>query len=82
MIHASKTGLVIVSYNAYDAVKATLASIRRAHNESPFKLILVDNASEVSEQSRIRELMAQHISEVGRDWEYIEQPENLAFPRQ
>ncbi|MCE4068988.1 MULTISPECIES: glycosyltransferase [Pseudomonas] len=79
MTYATNTGIVIVSFNAFEAVKATLSSVRRAHNESPFKLILVDNASEPNEQERIRELMADHIAEVGGDWQYIEQPENLGF---
>lgn len=79
MNYAKKTGIVIVSYNAADAVKATLASVRRAHNASPYKLILVDNASEFNEQSRIREIMQAHQQEMGPDWQYIEQPENLGF---
>lgn len=79
MNNTSKTGIVIVSYNAFDAVKVTLASIRRANNLSHFKLVLVDNASEVSEQSRIRDLMADHIAEIGEGWAYIEQQENLGF---
>ncbi|MEG7362341.1 glycosyltransferase [Pseudomonas citronellolis] len=79
MTYATYTGIVIVSFNAFEAVKATLSSIRRARNKSPFKLIMVDNASEPNEQERIRELMAEHIAEVGSDWQYIEQPENLGF---
>ncbi|MEJ5023702.1 glycosyltransferase [Brucella anthropi] len=79
MIKASKTGIVIVSYNASDAIIATLASVRRAHNESSIKLILVDNASTPEERSRIRTAISVHIEEIGNDWRYIEQPENLGF---
>lgn len=79
MTNTTKSGIIIVSYNAFEAVKATLASVRRARNASQFKLVLVDNASELSEQIKIRELMAEHIAEVGSDWQYIEQPENLGF---
>ncbi|KAB5619174.1 glycosyltransferase [Pseudomonas putida] len=75
----SKTGIVIVSYNAADALKATLASVRRAHNETQYKLILVDNASEPGEQKRIQEIMQAHQAEIGESWVYIEQVENLGF---
>lgn len=74
-----KTGIVIVSYNAFDAVKATLGSIRRARNLSSYKLALIDNASEVIDQERIRDLMSDHIDEVGDAWVYVEQPKNLGF---
>lgn len=76
---ATKTGIVIVSYNASEAVRVTLASVRRAFNEAGFKLILVDNASESAERSKIREAMSHHIAEVGPSWRYIEQDTNLGF---
>ena len=73
------TGIVIVSYNASDAVRITLASLRRAQNEARFKLILVDNASEPAERAKIQLAMKHHIADVGAAWRYIEQEENLGF---
>ncbi|NLR99423.1 glycosyltransferase [Rhizobium sp. P38BS-XIX] len=79
MTQIATTGIVIVSYNAPDALIATLASLRRAHNESAVKLILVDNASNSDDRNKIRAAITAHISEVGTDWRYIEEPENLGF---
>ncbi|MGV1793257.1 glycosyltransferase [Rhizobium sp. A37_96] len=79
MTRAATTGIVIVSYNAPDALVATLASVRRAHNDSAVKLILVDNASNPDERNKIRAAITAHIEEVGSDWRYIEEPENLGF---
>ncbi|WLG43464.1 glycosyltransferase [Pseudomonas sp. FP1740] len=76
---ATKTGVVIVSYNASEAVRITLASVRRAYNDAGFKLILVDNASEPGERSKIRDAMSHHIAETGSSWRYIEQDTNLGF---
>lgn len=72
-------GVVIVSYNASEAVRITLASLRRAHNDTPYKVILVDNASQETERAKIRSAMHAHIEEVGDAWRYIEQPKNLGF---
>ncbi len=79
MTKAATTGIVIVSYNAADALIATLASVRRAHNESAVKLILIDNASNPAERSKIRAAISSHIEEVGATWRYLEQQENLGF---
>jgi GT2 family glycosyltransferase/glycosyltransferase involved in cell wall biosynthesis len=79
MTKAATTGIVIVSYNASDALLATLASVRRAHNESAVKIILVDNASSPTERDKIRAAIASHIAEVGPSWRYLEQKENLGF---
>lgn len=75
----TKTGIVIVSYNASEAVRITLASMRRAYNESAYKVLLVDNASESGERDKIREAMTHHIAEVGPSWRYVEQDTNLGF---
>lgn len=75
----SLTGIVIVSYNASDAVRVTLSSLRRAQNNAAYKLILVDNASEAPEREKIHSAMSHHISEVGDTWKYVEQPRNLGF---
>ncbi|MBB5020522.1 GT2 family glycosyltransferase/glycosyltransferase involved in cell wall biosynthesis [Chitinivorax tropicus] len=79
MSNITKIGIVIVSYNASEAVRVTLASVRRAYNAAAFKLILVDNASEQSERVKIQAAMSRHISEVGPAWRYIEQEKNLGF---
>lgn len=79
MSNIVKVGIVIVSYNASEAVRTTLASVKRAYNDAAFKLILVDNASELSEREAIRAAMSRHIAEVGPSWRYIEQEKNLGF---
>nr|WP_312196775.1 glycosyltransferase [Brucella anthropi] len=76
---SSSIGIVIVSYNASDALAATLASVRRATNDCAVKVILVDNASNADERSKIRTAITSHIEEIGDSWRYIEQPENLGF---
>jgi len=76
---AKKVGIVIVSYNASEVVRITLASLRRAYNDTAFKLILVDNASESSEREKISAAMSRHIADVGPTWHYIEQDKNLGF---
>lgn len=77
--NATKTGIVIVSYNASEAVRITLASVRRAHNDAAFELVVVDNASDPAEREKIRTAMSRHIAEVGPAWRYIEQDRNLGF---
>lgn len=72
-------GVVIVSYNASEAVRITLASLRCAHNDTPYKVILVDNASQETERAKIRAAMHAHIEEMGDAWRYIEQAKNLGF---
>jgi GT2 family glycosyltransferase/glycosyltransferase involved in cell wall biosynthesis len=79
MSNMAKIGIVIVSYNASEAVRTTLASVKRAYNDAAFKLILVDNASELSEREKIQAAVSRHISEVGPSWRYIEQEKNLGF---
>ncbi|TXI22469.1 MAG: glycosyltransferase, partial [Nitrosomonas sp.] len=75
----NKVGIVIVSYNASDVVRLTLASVRRAYNDVGYKLILIDNASELAEREKIRLAMSKHIAEVGSSWRYVEQDKNLGF---
>lgn len=75
----TKVGIVIVSHNASEAVRITLASLRRAFNETPFNLILIDNASELLEREKIRADMMRHIIETGSSWCYIEKEKNLGF---
>lgn len=77
--NAIKVGIVIVSYNASDVVRITLASIRKAYNNVKYKLILIDNASEFSERERIRSAISRHIEDIGCSWRYIEQDTNLGF---
>ena len=74
-----KVGIVVVSYNASEATRITLASLRRAFNKTAFKLILIDNMSELFEREKIRADMLCHIAELGSSWHYIEQEKNLGF---
>ena len=78
-MNENKIGIVIVSYNASEAVRVTLASVRRACNNVPYKLILIDNASEISERENIAAAISHHISEVGSSWRYIEEEKNHGF---
>jgi len=77
--NADKVGIVVVSYNASEAVRVTLASLRQARNRSNFKLILVDNASDEDEREKISTAMAFHTAEVGEQWRYLQQERNLGF---
>jgi GT2 family glycosyltransferase/glycosyltransferase involved in cell wall biosynthesis len=74
-----KTGVVIVSYNAAEAVRVTLASLRRARNVASYKLVLIDNASNELQRAQIRAAMQYHIAEVGAAWRYIESVDNRGF---
>lgn len=74
-----KVGIVIVSHNASLAVRITLASLRAAKNETPFELILVDNASQEDELREIKKAFGHHRSEIGVTWRYIQLDENKGF---
>lgn len=74
-----KVGVVIVSYNASEATRITLASLRRAVNKTAFKLILIDNKSEPFEREKIHADISRHIAKFGSSWCYIEQEKNLGF---
>src|ERR1700743_1060354 len=75
----TKTGIVIVSYNASSAVRVTLASLRRARNSTPYRMILIDNASSAEERRNIRNAFDKHVGEESLDWEYIQLDKNLGF---
>lgn len=74
-----KVGVVIVSYNASMAVRATLSSIRNSVNETPYKLILVDNASDQNEREIIRKTIETGSENSDLLWEYIQLEENRGF---
>jgi GT2 family glycosyltransferase/glycosyltransferase involved in cell wall biosynthesis len=74
-----KVGIVIVSHNASLAVRITLASVRAAKNETPFDLILIDNASQEDERREIKKAFDHHRSEIGAAWRYIQLDENKGF---
>ena len=74
-----KVGIVVVSYNASLAVRATLASLRQAKNTTAYTVILVDNASEELEREKIRRAFERHVTEEGLSWRYIQQAKNLGF---
>lgn len=74
-----KVGIVIVSHNASLAVRITLASVRAAKNETPFDLILIDNASQEDERIEIKKAFDHHRSEIGAAWRYIQLDENKGF---
>ena len=75
-----KVGVVIVSYNASVAVRTTLASLRHAKNETPTRVLLIDNASVDMEREKIRLAFERHVKEAFLQWEYIQQDKNLGFP--
>lgn len=74
-----KVGVVIVSYNASNAVQVTLESLRLAKNKTQYEVILIDNASEEIERDKIKNMMNYYSSIMGSGWEYIQQEENLGF---
>ncbi|GAB3526259.1 hypothetical protein GCM10027443_01260 [Pontibacter brevis] len=74
-----KVGIVIVSYNASLAVRATLASLRQAKNAVPFKVLLIDNASRTNERQTIRAAFEKHVSEEKLDWKFIQLNKNKGF---
>jgi GT2 family glycosyltransferase/glycosyltransferase involved in cell wall biosynthesis len=74
-----KVGIVVVSYNASQAVRMTLASLRQAKNETSTKVILVDNASYEVEREKIRSAFDRHGEEESLPWEYIQLEKNMGF---
>lgn len=71
-------GIVVVSYNASDAVVITLRSLLTAKNEVQFRLIVVDNASDVENRKKIREFVdAAQVK--GADCSYVQNETNLGF---
>lgn len=75
----AKIGVVLVSYNASTAVRVTLASLRAAHNDAPYEMVLVDNASRDEERGLIRDAMQVHVAAIGSAWTRIQESENLGF---
>lgn len=74
-----KVGIVVVSYNSSTAVRLTIASLRKAQNDTPWELMLIDNASTSKERSLIHNSFEKHARTVGKDWHYVEQEKNLGF---
>lgn len=78
-MHTNVVGIVIVSYNASLAVRITLASLRQSKNRTPYKMILVDNASKEEERTIIKQAFDKHTAEESLPWEYIQVKKNLGF---
>ncbi len=76
---ANKAGIVVVSHNASTAVRATLASLRRAKNQTPSELLVIDNNSHYQERELSREAAERHAREAGLVWRYVQQERNLGF---
>lgn len=74
-----KVGVVIVSYNASNAVQVTLESLRLAKNKTKYEVILIDNASEEIERDKIKNMMNYYSSVTGGEWKHIQQEKNLGF---
>ncbi len=74
-----KVGIVIVSYNASEAVRITLASLRQAKKEILARVLLVDNASDDLEREKISSAFERHVLEASLPWEYIQLEKNLGF---
>ncbi|WP_417884428.1 glycosyltransferase [Vibrio rumoiensis] len=73
-----KVGIVVVSYNAHKAVELTLSSLRKASNQTSYKLIFIDNDSKKEQQKLIRESFERY-AKSDPDWKFIQQDENLGF---
>jgi GT2 family glycosyltransferase/glycosyltransferase involved in cell wall biosynthesis len=74
-----KVGIVILSYNASQAVRATLAGLRQAKNQTPYKVLLIDNHSQEKERRAIRQAFEVHTSAADLPWQYIQLEKNLGF---
>ena len=74
-----KVGIVIVSFNAALAVRATLASLRAARNAAPYEVVLVDNASALPERDRIERAFKLHQDSADPGWMWLPQDANLGF---
>lgn len=75
----AKVGIIVVSYNAADAVILTLSSIKLAKNHTPYRVFLVDNASNDIDREKIRTAFNRYHSELGDSWKYIQSDKNLGF---
>ena len=75
----TNVGIIIVSYNASTAVRATLASLRQAKNHTASEILLIDNASQDLEREKIRRAIDRHVAETGLPWRYVQQENNLGF---
>ena len=71
-------GIVVVSYNASEAVVITLKSLFTARNKVPFRLVVVDNASGEGDRQAIREFVEAGRAD-GFDCTYVQNESNLGF---
>lgn len=78
-IHGERIGIVIVTYNASLALRITLASLREAKNVTPFSVIVVDNASALTERIVIRNALERHVREANLNWRYVQLEKNIGF---
>jgi GT2 family glycosyltransferase/glycosyltransferase involved in cell wall biosynthesis len=72
-------GIVVVTYNAADAVVITLRSVFKAKNETRFKLVVVDNASDAEDRRKIRNFVEAARADLGADCCYVQNERNLGF---
>jgi GT2 family glycosyltransferase/glycosyltransferase involved in cell wall biosynthesis len=72
-------GIVVVTHAAARAARVTLASLRRAHNDVPLNVVIVDNASPELDRLVIREAADRHIREAGLPWAHVQLDRNLGF---
>jgi len=72
-------GIVVVTYNASDAAIVTLRSVFKAKNEAGFKLVVVDNASDVEDRQKIRGFVEAAQATQGVDCCYVQSESNLGF---
>ncbi|WIE03386.1 glycosyltransferase [Vibrio fluvialis] len=75
----NKVGIVIVSYNAHKAVELTLSSLSRAYNETSYKVILIDNASNQEEQVLIKASFDRYADDENKNWLFIQEEKNRGF---
>jgi len=75
----SMIGIVVVSYNASDAVVVTLRSLFTAKNVAGYKLVVVDNASEADDRKKIKSFVEEARVDKGIDCTYVQNEENLGF---
>lgn len=74
-----KAGIVIVSYNAAQAVIMTLSSLILAKCDVEYDVILIDNASDPKERVKIKEYFTMMVKKNSLPWHYLQLKKNIGF---
>ncbi|MDR2051747.1 MAG: glycosyltransferase [Deltaproteobacteria bacterium] len=78
-VHPPSVGIVIVSYNASDALCLTLSSLAIAKSDINAKIALVDNASSATERKKIHKIFDNYADSPNKKWNFFQSETNLGF---